>query len=273
MSLICLVTAMTAEAKPLIQRFNLKPLPQSGIRAWEGNGLCLVQTGMGAKNASAQLEALVSVQFGISAFINIGIAGGDRKLGEVILASAVVDKNTERRWYPHLPPSGVVGSVDHCEVVTVAKPCTHYRADSVYDMEASAVFGVASQHTDSSRIHSVKVISDNPSYPLSNFSVKNVTPWMRNTLPTVEALIQWLAAQESKVVVDNFRQQVQTLTNHITDVCHLSVTETHQLRRLLERYLAIHGALPNVENLGPLDSSRQLLQKLQTDLAGCPIIY
>jgi len=205
---------MTAEAKPLIQQFNLQALPQRGLSAWKGDGVCLVQTGMGAQRAAARLDALMSVQSGITAFINVGIAGGDRELGDVILASSVVDKATDRRWYPHLPPHSVVGSVDHCEVVTVAKPCTNYRADAVFDMEAAAITQVASQHTELSRIHTVKVISDN------------------------EALIQWLSTHEKSTVVEDFRRQVNTLSNHITDVCHHSVTESYQLRRLLERYLA-----------------------------------
>lgn len=273
MPLICLVTAMTAEAKPLIQRFNLKALPQSGLSAWKGDGVCLVQTGMGVQRAAARLDALLSVQSGINAFINVGIAGGDKELGEVVLASSVVDKATDRRWYPHLPPNNIVDSIDHCEVTTVAKPCTNYQADCVYDMEAAAVFRVATQHTDISRIHSVKVISDNPSHPMDDFSVKNVTPWMCNTLPTVEALIQWLATHEKSTVVDNFRQQVQSLSNHITNMCHHSVTETYQLRRLLERYLALHGHLPSVENLGQLDCSKKVLQNLENELVSYPVNY
>ena len=273
MSLICLVTAMTAEAKPLIRHFNLEALPQSGLSAWKGDGVCLVQTGMGAQRAAARLDALLSVQLGITAFINVGIAGGDRELGEVILASSVVDKTTDRRWYPQLPPSSVVDFVDHSEVVTVATPCTNYRTDSVYDMEAAAVTRVASQHTELSRIHTVKVISDNPSHPLDDFSVKNVTPWMCNTLPTVEALIHWLSTHQKSTVVEEFCRQVNTLSSHITDVCHHSVTESYQLRRLLERYLALHGRLPSIENLGPLDSSRKVLQKLEHELVSYRINY
>ena len=273
MPLICLVTAMTAEAKPLIQQFKLKALPQRGLSAWKGDGICLVQTGMGAQRAAARLDALLAVESGISAFINVGIAGGDRELGEVILASSVVDNSSERRWYPQLPPKTVIGAVDHCEVVTVAKPCTNYRTDSVFDMEAAAVFQVASQHTDLSRIHSVKVISDNPSHPMDDFSVKNVTPWMCNTLPTVEALVQWLATHDKSTTVDGFLQQVHTLTNHITDVCHHSVTETYQLRRLLERYLALYGRLPGIENLGSLDSSKDVLQKIEDELVSYPVNY
>ena len=264
---------MTAEAKPLIQRFNLKALPQSGLSAWIGDGVCLVQTGMGAQRAAARLDALLSVQSGINAFINVGIAGADRALGEVVYASSVLDQTTERRWYPHLPPKNVVTSVEHCEVITVAKPCADYRTDCAYDMEAAAVFEVATKHTDLSRIHSVKVISDNPSHPMDDFSVKNVTPWMCNTLPTVEALMSWMKTHERSTVIDEFHQQVHTLCNHITDVCHHSVTESYQLRRLLERYLALHGRLPSIENLGHLESSKQVLQNLESELVSHPVNY
>ena len=273
MPLICLIAAMTAEAKPLIQRFNLKPTPQRGLGIWKGDGVCLVQTGMGAQRVAARLDSLFKVQSDISAFINVGIAGGDRELGEVVLASSVVDKSTERRWYPHLPPKTVVGSVDHCEVATVAKPCTNYQANSVFDMEAAAICRVATQHTDLSRIHSIKVISDNPDHPMDDFSVKNVTPWMCNTLPTVEAMVEWLATHERSTLVDEFLQQVNTLASHITSVCHHSVTETYQLRRLLERYLALYGHLPSITDLGSLDSSHHVLKKIETELLSYPINY
>ncbi len=273
MSLICLVTAMTAEAKPLVEAFNLKAFPQRGLSAWMGDGVCLVQTGMGAQRAAARIESLLSVQVGIDAFINVGVAGGDRELGDVIIASSLLDQVSQRRWYPHLPASSVIDATNHCEVVTVTEPCRDYRNDCVYDMEAASVAKVATQHTDLSRIHAVKVISDNPSHSVEDFCVKNVTPWMLNTLPTVEALIECLSTNKHRHEVVDFRANVQSLTDHITSVCHHSVTQSHQLRRLLERYLATHGHLPHIEQMGRLDSSQQLLQKLENELTSLSVIY
>lgn len=316
MSLICLVTAMTAEAKPLVEAFNLKPLPQKGLRAWTGDGVCLVQTGMGQQRAEARIDALLTVQLGINAFINVGIAGGDRAIGDVIIASSVQDKISGRIWYPHLPPKSLTSAatspdfnkaannkrepytevantvntntsdlnsvgpsmvdpntVDHCAVISVPEPCDNYRKDCVYDMEASAVTRTVLQHTDLSRIQTVKVISDNPTNPLDDFSVKNVTPWMCNTLPTVEALINWLSTDSSNSEVDSFKQQVNAMVNHITAICHHSVTETHQLRRYLERFLAMNGQLPTLEQLGQIDSSQKLLQQLENELTDCPVNY
>jgi len=63
------------------------------------------------------------------------------------------------------------------------------------------------------------------------------------------------------------------LTSHITELCHHSVTETYQLRRLLERYLALKGHLPSVENLGRLDSSHNLLHRLEKELSSSSVIY
>jgi len=273
MSLICLVTAMTAEAKPLIEAFRLKALPQRGLSAWIGDGVCLVQTGMGAQRAIARLDSLLVAQSEINAFINVGVAGGDRDLGEVVLASCIKDQSTGRRWYPQLPPQSATHDVDHCEVVTVSEPSDDYRENCVYDMEAAAVVHVASQHTDLSRIHSVKVISDNPEHPMDDFSVKNVTPWMCNTLPVVEGLVEWLSVSGHNEVTDEFTKQVRTMANHITSVCHHSVTETYRLRRTLERYLALHGHLPPIEQLGKLDSSHNLLQRLEKELDSFPINY
>jgi len=276
MSLICLVTAMTAEAKPLVEAFNLKPLPQKGLSAWIGDGVCLVQTGMGQQRAEARIDALLAIQQGINAFINVGIAGGKRDLGDVIIASSVQDKLSGKIWYPHLPPKSIkqnTVSVDHCAVVSVPEPCDHYRTDCVYDMEAAAVTRTVLQHTDLSRIQTVKVISDNPDNPLDDFSVKNVPPWMCNTLPTLESLINWLSTEQACLSVEGFKGQISTMVNHITGVCHHSVTETHQLTRYLERFLALHGQLPTLHQLGQIDSSRKLLDRLESELAECPVNY
>jgi len=174
MSLICLATAMTAEAKPLIEAFKLSALPQRGLNAWVGDGVCLVQTGMGAQRAAARIDALLSVQTGINAFINVGIAGADRPLGDVILAQSILDQESGRRWYPDLPPPAAAAHIEHCAVVTVTEPCSDYKASCVYDMEAAAIARVATEQTDLSRIHAIKVVSDNAEHPLDDFSVKNV---------------------------------------------------------------------------------------------------
>ena len=273
MSLICLVTAMTAEAKPLVQALHLQRLPQSGLSAWMGDGVCLLQTGMGAQRAGARLESMLAAHPNIDAFINVGVAGGNRELGDVVIGSSVQDQLSERRWYPHLPSATVTDGVDHCEVITVASPCDHYHAHCVYDMEAAAIANVASRHTDLSRSQTVKVISDNPERPMDDFSVKNVTAWMCNTLPTVEALIDWLSTSGHHNVVTDFRHKVHSLTDHITGVCHHSVTQTHQLRRLLERYFALHGQLPTLDHLGQLDSSASILTRLENELYGYAVNY
>ncbi len=305
MSLVCLITAMTAEARPLIESFNLKALPQKGLSAWVGEGVCLVQTGMGQQRAESRIDALLANQLGISAFINVGIAGGKRQLGDVIIASSVHDQLSGKTWYPHLPPSSVLSTansstisstnfsddssedafadtfeneqascaVDHCAVISVPEPCEHYRSDCVYDMEASAVINTTSKHTDLSRIQTVKVISDNPDNPLDDFSVKNVTPLMCNTLPLVTALVDWLSAESAARDVQDFRGQVNTLVTHITGLCHHSVTETHQLRRYLERFLALNGELPTLEQLGQLNSSQALLQRLNDELNNHAVNY
>lgn len=264
---------MTAEAKPLVQALNLKRLPQSGLSTWMGDGVCLVQTGMGVQRACARLESMMVMQPGIDAFINVGVAGGDRELGAVVIGSCVTDRSSNRRWYPHLPPLSATGEVEHCEVVTVDTPCGDYQSHCVYDMEAAAMAKTASQHTDLSRTQYVKVISDNPEHPMDDFSVNNVTAWMCNTLPTVEGLINWLSTSEYNNTTAQFRQQVQTLTDHITGVCHHSVTQTHLLRRLLERYLASHGRLPTIDQLGQLDSSSRILIQLENELHSLAVNY
>jgi len=273
MSLICLVTAMTAEARPLVDEFQLSALPQRGLNAWIGDGVCLLQTGMGAQRAAARIDTLLSVQSGINAFVNVGIAGGNHPLGSVVLADTIIDNSTGKQWFPHLPPHPVASDLANCAVISVAEPSSDYRNDSVFDMEAAAVIKIASQHTDLSRIQAIKVVSDNHDQPLSNFSVKDVSPLMQNTLPGVHALVNWLATSSHRETTDMFGWQVQTLANHITDVCHHSVTETHLLRRLLQRYFALHGSLPTLESLGHLDSSSKLLQRLETEVSSHPVIY
>lgn len=283
MAITCLVTAMTAESKPLIEAFGLTPVPQRGLSAWTGDHLCLLQTGMGAQRAAARLETLMSIQTGIDAFINVGIAGGDRPIGRVVLASSVHDYTTGRRWYPHLPPQMGATSAhpsteqslteDYCEVVTVAEPSTQYQKNCVFDMEAAAVVKAATQYTDLSRIQCVKVVSDNPENPIDDFSVKNVGPWIRSAMPTVQLLIDWLASAEHKSTTDNFKTQVHRLVTHITELCHHSTTETHQLRRLLERYLALYGELPSIDTLGKLDNSKRLLKHLDEQLLSYPVNY
>jgi len=276
MPLVCLVVAMTAEARPLVDAFHLHALPQRGIDAWIGDGVCLLKTGMGSQRAEARLTALLALQSGINAFINVGVAGGKRNIGDVILADSIINNSSGKRWFPHLPPLPIANDIANCSVVTVVEPCSDYRTDCVFDMEAAAVASVGTKHTDLSRVHAIKVISDNDAQPLSDFSVKSVTPLMRKTVPSTTNLVNWLATslpQGSENSVAEFTTQVENLTQHITSVCHHTVTETHRLRRLLERYYAQHGQLPNVNELGRLDSSHNLLQRLDHEVSSYSLVY
>ncbi len=254
--------ALECEAKPLIKQFYLKkentnhPFP-----IYKNDTIILTVSGVG-KVAMAGAVAYTQAFFlsqQLPVLINIGIAGHkSEEIGEILLASKIVDKDSGKRFYPQLignnwPKIG--------EVQTSSKPCTEYSANYMNDMEASAFYETAVRFSTNELIHSIKVISDNEQTSIETINAKRVSQLISNHLIQIEQLLNdWKSLQQSVNPI-----QLKEF-NLIIKQWNFTVGGKTKLKALLSRWQVLSAKPWLANNQKKLESSKDVLKKLEIDI-------
>ncbi|MGB3562367.1 MAG: hypothetical protein WBH85_10350 [Thermoanaerobaculia bacterium] len=194
------MTALPAEARPLVARLGLRSLDQGDpFRIWEGDGTTLIVSGVGKMAAAAAVAHLRQRLSGssIGGWINVGI-GGHRSypLGSPILASEVRDATSGQRWSPAIPFSPPCRTD---AVLTVERVERLYPEAVVYDMEASGFYEAALHGGDPGLVQVLKVVSDNKTSSVDRVSGARVEQLLEASADTIENLVSAVArrAQQS----------------------------------------------------------------------------
>lgn len=163
--MVYIFTAFYAEAKMLIRHYALKKGRQiDGLKFdfFENDKIRLIITGVGAAAASTSVGNAGAI-FHIGRddiIINIGSAASCKCDGAVI-GNEIIDDASERTFYPDML---IKCELPEVRVVAVGRAVTNTQSirnnDTVYDMEASAIYQAASFFVGPHQMAFVKVISD-----------------------------------------------------------------------------------------------------------------
>ena len=283
--MICLLTALPSEAKPLLGHFDLPNLSSEGpFRHSVGDGVALVVSGIGKASAAAACaylyallqhrEDVAAAQLASAAWINVGIAGHGRlPVGEAVLAHEIVDRASGRRHFPSLviEPPCVTDTV-----ITVDAVERSYAPPVAYDMEAAAFFEIARRCTHAELVHCLKVVSDGPAAAPETINAVKVQAWIAAHLGTLDRLIA--GCRELMVEVEPLHADPPDFAECL-ERWHFTTSDRHQLRRLLRRR---HTLVPNLAL--PLDDltaaagerplrGRQVNRHLGDWLDGLPVRF
>ena len=261
MNIVCLCTALPAESRPLIEHFKLSLRETRGIRYYSGDSVCLVETGIGKLKAAAAVAASLQNDYRIDALVNVGIAGGTADVGTRYLANSVIDKATERHWYPHLPNAKMLPEMNTIAIHTLDAPSRDYQNDAAFDMEASGVLTAASIYLDNTRIQCIKSISDNPSKDIAEITKESVTELITEVIGPVSTLIDHF--QSNPTSETESHQAIELLIKDLASRIRISVSDTHGIKRLLQRHLALSDTLPLGSELAELQNAREVKSSLQ----------
>lgn len=192
--MICLVTALPAEARPLVAHFGLRSLDHGGpFRIWEGDGMALVVSGVG-KTASAAAVAQLHQRFAGSAidgWVNVGIGGHrSHSLGTPILAHEVRDGASGETWSPAIPFEPPCRTES---VLTVERAERQYQQAAVYDMEASGFYGAALDCGRPGLVQVLKVVSDNLESSVDSVSGADIERLLEASAGTIEEVVSAVA--------------------------------------------------------------------------------
>jgi hypothetical protein len=192
---IHLLVALPAEAKPLIRAFGLKrQQPDAAFPRYVNGPLTLVISGPGkdaAGSAAAFLQRLNGE--GPQHWINIGISGhAQLEPGACLLAEDVTDTQSGRQW--RLCPMSDLADTIVGPLRCVGEAERAFPVAAGYDMESAAIASTLSEFGALSRLHILKIISDNPSHPSRGINGRMVSELIARHLPTLESLISRLQA-------------------------------------------------------------------------------
>jgi len=265
---ICLISALPAEARPLIAYYGLRSLAHDHLRLYQGDIGYLLQCGVGKLNAATATAAMLQTLPEVDAIINVGIAGSEHPIGQNVVAHAVQDEASAQQWFPNLPAQKRIADTKSVKGLTVDKPVTRYTPDIAFDMEASGIFNAASKIMDTAFVHSVKVVSDNSSSDVNTISAKTVAALLPETIPVIEQLRQALpfAAQP-----DN--SATNAMAAMLTERLHYTATEQHALKQLLHRYNALYSELPDEQLLIEQHSAKAIRHWLNEKIDQASVNY
>jgi len=270
MSRLCLITALPAETRPLLDSLKLRQAREKHLRLYESERYLLLETGLGKLRAAAATAALLQSRQDIGCAINIGIAGGCFAYGQLVAAHHVRDASSGAQWYPHLPSASVLREMSSASVTTVDKPCENYRSGILFDMEAAGVFSAASTYLSTNQIHSIKVISDNPENAIQGINKSQVNTLLQNAMYNITQVLEVLLEHTCMQA----QQRDSTLEKFIKEICsivHHTINDEQQLRVLLQRHLNLSDHLPDLPS--GARTAKELREKLNDKLTALPFKY
>ncbi len=229
-----LIVALKCEANHLIQYYGLKHVSgKSSFPVYENDDIVLIISGPG-KVASAAATAFLYAQTGQQTncgWLNLGIAGHKaRAIGEGVLVHKITDYASKKSWYPSIV---FTPKCESDNLVTVDQVEERYAENTIYEMEASGFYDIASRFSTVELIHCYKIISDNKLNSVSKISEKFVSELMFSNMEIINSLVQEITAISAALKSLN---KVSPGFEEINGRWHFSTYQKGELRRLLKRW-------------------------------------
>lgn len=265
--MIRIVTALSAEARPLLRHFGLKArTPHGMFPVFEGEDMGLVVCGIGKAAAAAAVAHLHGVT-GARAdrvWLNLGIAGHPSyPPGAVLLAHSIQDAATGRRWYP---PQVMAPTCASAPLVSVDVPETDYPKDALYDMEAAGFYATATRCATGELVQCLKIVSDNRQAPPGRLDARAVEALVADQMDPIARVLAALGElARTGPLGDDLAERLAGFTKR----WRFSVTQRHRLERILRRHAALdpHGTL-SWHEYRALRRAREVLTALERRVQG-----
>jgi hypothetical protein len=156
------VAALHCEAKPVIDYYRLcKSPPGQAFDVYRGDGMACIVSGPGklASAAACAWMAAACTDQPALAWINLGTAGAaEHEIGTAFRLLKITDSDSGKSYFPVAVANA---KLEGSDCLTLARPCTDYRADCLFDMEASGFVHAALYFSSAEMVQAVKVVSDN----------------------------------------------------------------------------------------------------------------
>lgn len=264
-----IVCALKPEARPLLDRFGLRALPdEPRIYHNAGANISLTLSGVG-KSAAVEAVNRTHTIFNADrshAWLNLGIAGhADLPLGQAVIVKKVTDAATGQTWFPSRVFPVTIPAHD---LLTLDEPGGDYR-EELFDMECAGFFRAASDIATLELAQAIKIISDNAERPMDGVNSDLASRLIKQNLPVIENIIeQLLTLSELLRDLNDAGPDYQAITRQR----HFTVSQQHQLRATLRKWRTLQPEDKSpAERVAGKKTAAEALRHLQDELDKSPI--
>ncbi|MEO0795379.1 MAG: hypothetical protein AAFX93_09465 [Verrucomicrobiota bacterium] len=232
---IWIVTALSIEARPLIDGWGLRRMDDLGrFERWQGDAYGLIVSGVGPTASAAATAALLthraSLQQSLPLVVNLGFAGSrnrDQAIGELVLVNRVRAVDAQREFIPeilfrHELPEGSLGT--HSRPVIQPEPGV-VETDLV-DMEAAGFLEAARAFLPIHRAQVIKLVSDHlDGRPIDKAALQ---AHLKDQLETIELVIAAAASMEN-TACPRLDAALQVAFDALRERCRLTDAQSSQV--------------------------------------------
>ena len=243
-----ILTALKAEALPIIEVFNLRK--DSKTHLYQNNNISLLITGVGRDKTKERLQNLHPIysNFDQTIVVNMGIAGGNpdqTEIGELYRVNAIFDKKTKQSFIPdilcrHSLVELSLTTVDN----SVNKNEDQFRG--LVDMEGSVIFQQMSRYVSVHRLVFLKLVSDH--MDIDEKPIIDVTGLIAKKVDLIKSILLSLDhhALTNNVILSG--KEFDLIQRGAAQL-YLTKTQVHQLIEWSENYIKLTGN--DLEKLAP----------------------
>lgn len=208
------ITALDAEARPLIEHYHLKRDHSLPYTLYKNDDTLLLVSGMGKMNAVMATSALLGWRAPADEdiLINIGICGAPSKyeIGEALLIHQIIDN--DRHYYPDiLYPHELKETSLFC----VDAPQSQ-TSEFPVDMESAALFQAASRFFKLHQMAFIKIVSDH--FTPESVTKEGVIKHIGSNLSTIENVQHQLQSVQSSNRLFTYEEkgEIEAFKTHFT---------------------------------------------------------
>lgn len=233
--MINILCALKAEAEEIIKEYELKKIKDKPYEIYVSDEIRLIISGIGKINAAGATSFILSdtnIDFNeADIFINLGICGSlnkTYKVGDLFLCNKVLDYETRDSFFTDIL---IDYGLFEASIQTIG--CVNEQYDfleDLVDMEASAVFKIASKFLYTHQIYVLKLVSD-LAYKKNNekLSKEFVKQLIKNKLGSIIDFIN-LTVSFLKNNPPFFQMRDFDLIEEVSDFLKLTFSQKEQLK-------------------------------------------
>ncbi len=243
--MINLMIALPREASPLIGHYRLKRENTVPHPLYLADRIRLIVSGIGQEKAARTVEYLKErFPERNQGWLNLGIAGhGTMEIGRMFVAGRILRFGKQEVFHP---PQVYHLNTQISELTTSDEPVHDYEKNMGYDMEAHGFYKAACEASTRELVQVLKIVSDNPQSPLSDFRPQKATRLIEQNMERIDKWIEAieLASEEIKPCA-----MIDQTWNELLEQAHFTATRSHQLHTLLRQGRALGVDLTEIQEL------------------------
>jgi len=189
----CIISALKAEAEPLVDHYKLEQDFSYDYPVYKGDGIIIICTGVGKKNIRKVLINFYSKLSKEPSYqiINIGIAGGKKgegKIGDCFIIDIVYD---DKLGSVYKLNNVFETQILTKNITTVSEPVSNggNKYHTLVDMESHEICTVVDSYDDLENLFIIKIISDFMDVSRNYFSFDTVYDLVDNNISNIEKLL------------------------------------------------------------------------------------